>query len=155
MKKNFVIVLVLVILFGCKQTNYQQTEMSYAEQHDEHPGKRLMQMHCYVCHNPETKHEDRIAPPMIAVKNHYLVDGMTKAEFNQSIKAWINNPTEENVKMRGAVRKFGIMPNQSFSEEAIDQITDYIYDNDLDKPGWVGDQSNLGNGKNRHRCKNL
>ena len=103
---------------------------------NEHPGKRLMETNCYACHNPTASHENRIAPPMIAIKNHYISNNTAKEEFINSIKAWIKNPNIEEAKMYGAVNRFGIMPKQSFLEEDIVQIADYMYDNDIEQPEW-------------------
>ena len=46
-------------------------------------------------------------------------ENTSKEEFINDMQNWIKNPTEKNVKMRGAVRKFGLMPKQVFSEEDI------------------------------------
>ena len=48
---------------------------------NEHPGKKLMETNCYICHNPVTSHDNRLAPPMIAVKKHYKNENTTKKEF--------------------------------------------------------------------------
>ena len=107
-----------------------------------------MEINCYACHNPTTGHDDRIAPPMIAIKNHYISGNTTKEQFIADIQNWIKTPSEEKSKMPGAIRNFGLMPYAAFPEEAIAQIADYMYENDIDQPEWFEDHFNKerGNG---------
>ena len=101
-----------------------------------HPGKKLMETYCYACHNVINSEDTRLAPPMIAVKKHYLFNNSSKEDFIKDIQNWISNPTQENAKMFGAVRRFGVMPKQPFSEEIINQIADYMFENDIEQPEW-------------------
>jgi hypothetical protein len=41
--------------------------------------------------------------------------------------------------MFGAVRRFGVMVKQPFSEDDIKLIADYMFDNNLEKPEWFDD----------------
>jgi len=144
--KYKLLILILIGFFSCKKSN----EPSYAKKasnQETHPGKKLMETRCYVCHSPTGSHDDRIAPPMIAVKKHYISEGTTKEAFIASMQNWIKNPTEENAKMRGAVRKFGVMPKQYFSEKNIKEISDYIFDNDIEEPEWFQEHYNEERGK--------
>ncbi|SDS24560.1 Protein of unknown function [Formosa sp. Hel1_31_208] len=148
--KNFILgLMTITLVFSCNQTNKNTSYSAVDTMNNEstHPGKKLMETHCYVCHSPSASHDDRIAPPMIAVKKHYLKDGMSKEEFINDMQFWINNPTEDNVKMFGAVRRFGLMPKQVFPEETIKHISDYIYDNDIEQPGWFKEHFKSEKGK--------
>lgn len=151
--KKLYIFLFISIFFGCQKSEkptYQKKAKVLVQ--EQHPGKKLMEMQCYACHNPSTKHDNRIAPPMIAVKNHYLTDGKTKEDFIKDIQQWINNPVNENVKMPGAVKKFGMMPRQYFSEKSIGQIAEYMYDNELEKPNdFENNHGNKVHGRSRMR----
>ncbi len=95
-----------------------------------------MEQKCNVCHSPNASMTERLAPPMIAVKKHYISDEMTKNKFAAAIWNWIENPSEENSKMRGAVRRFGVMPYQEFNKEEIESIANYVFDNDIEQPEW-------------------
>ena len=69
--KHYIVILLLLGFFSCKKSN----EVSYTKNKDvdtDHPGKKIMENKCYVCHNPTASHEDRIGPPMIAIKKHYI-----------------------------------------------------------------------------------
>ncbi len=144
--KYLSLIIVLVFLASC-QDSKKPSYSSKKEVKEIHPGKKLLENNCYVCHSPTASHDERLAPPMIAIKKHYLSDKTTKEEFINSMQNWINNPTQENVKMYGAVRKFGIMPKQSFPEETIRQISDYMFDNDIEKPEWFESHYNEQRGK--------
>jgi cytochrome c2 len=138
--KTILFTVALIIQFvSCNKSNnrnfYGENNNS-AVKDSIHPGKKLMETYCYACHNAINNEKNRLAPPMIAVKRHYLFENSSKEDFIKNIQKWITNPTEENAKMFGAVRRFGVMPKQPFSEEIIMQIADYMYDNDIDQPEW-------------------
>ncbi|MBT8260812.1 MAG: DUF3365 domain-containing protein [Bacteroidia bacterium] len=151
MIKNIFLLLILLLGLSCKQSGSIKQDLSMvsidSEDHNLHPGKKLLETYCYVCHNPTTAHDDRIAPPMIAVKKHYLTDGVSKEEFISSMQSWIKDPSEENAKMRGAVRRFGVMPKAHYPEKDIKLIADYLYDNKIEEPEWFEDQFNKGHGQ--------
>lgn len=145
MKYKFItIAIIIVFVFSCNSNKNPKIEYiaSNSTAVNEHPGKKLMETHCYSCHNPTTSHENRLAPPMIAVKKHYITDDISKDEFVTAIQNWIENPNETNAKMYGAVRRFGVMPKQPFTKEVIEQIADYIYYNDIEQPEWFDEHFN-------------
>jgi nitrate reductase cytochrome c-type subunit len=152
--KYFISILVLLLSLSCQKSQkpaYGKTQPSA----DVHLGKKIMENKCYVCHNPTTAHEDRIAPPMIAIKKHYISKNTSKEEFINSIQNWIKNPTQENAKMYGAIKKFGVMPKQFFSEEDIKQISEYMYDNDIEKPEWFDSHYNETKSKGKAKGQGI
>lgn len=151
--KLFAIAVLVSILFGCNT----QDKKSYTDiqnvsddlamaKAQEHPGKKLMENNCYVCHNPKTPEENMIAPPMVAVKMHYIFEDTSKEEFIKAMVEWSKNPSEENSKMPGAVNKFGLMPYQFFPEETIRQIADYMYESEIEAPEWFEEHYNKMHG---------
>ncbi|MBR9914692.1 MAG: DUF3365 domain-containing protein, partial [Algicola sp.] len=132
----------LITITSCNQskktvyTTTSEIDTVTLTANQEHPGKALLEKNCYVCHNPTTAHNARIAPPMVAVKSHYMNDDISKEAFGNAIWDFVKQPSEENSKMRGAVRRFGVMPYQLFSEEDIKLIADYMYDHKIDEPEW-------------------
>jgi cytochrome c553 len=165
MKNNIIIFAFSILVFSCNNTKKEivYTTNNSTETESTHPGKKLMETNCYVCHSPSASHDNRIAPPMIAVKKHYLKEGMSKEEFISDMQYWIQNPTEDNAKMYGAVKRFGVMPKQIFPEETIREISDYMYDNDIEQPEWFEDHFNsekgkhngMGKGKGKGRGKGM
>lgn len=151
--KNLITIILIATFFGCQKSE----KTSYVEKSDvlnivqeKHPGKKWMEMQCYICHNPKTKEQNRIAPPMIAIKNHYLTEGISKEDFIKDIQKFVKNPTVENSKMPNAVKKFGLMPKQYYSDKTIREIADYLYDNDIEKPkGYDENHGKKGHEKGR------
>ncbi len=139
--KNLLLLLVSVLFFSCnnkKNEIYKPVENENVQLDTiAHNGKKLMETHCYLCHSPSAKEgEGRIAPPMIAVKSRYLMDYDTKEDFIKAISSFVENPTEDNTKMHGAVRNFGVMPKQVFPENAVAQIADFMFDYQIEEPAW-------------------
>ncbi|PQJ30903.1 cytochrome c family protein [Nonlabens arenilitoris] len=134
--------LLLVLVSSCsdskKSTYNSQKDVDMSSDYTaiNHPGKKLLENQCYVCHNPSTNHNDRIAPPMVAVKSHYLNDDISNKEFADAIWNFVEKPTEKKSKMRGAVKRFNLMPYQVFKEEDIRLIADYMYEFKIDEPEW-------------------
>lgn len=147
--KNILMVFVFVLLFiNCDNSNKRPT---YAKNSDvvkaqTHPGKKLMETHCYACHNATTSEADRLAPPMIAIKMRYINGTTTKKEFIADVQKWIKEPIESNVKMYGAVKRFGMMQKLPYPENVIEQIADYMFDNDIEQPEWFQDHFNQSKG---------
>lgn len=112
-----------------------------------HPGKKVLENQCYICHNPSATEAAMIAPPMIAVKKHYITEGTTKEAFTEALLNWISDPQNEKSKMPGALRRFGIMPYQPHSESTVRDIADYLYDNEIAQPPWFEEHFQKGYGK--------
>tara|TARA_R110002072_G_scaffold131586_1_gene271274 strand:- start:84867 stop:85454 length:588 start_codon:yes stop_codon:yes gene_type:complete len=117
-------------------TNHAAVKEFVISKTTDHPGKKLMEQQCYVCHNPSSDHDGRIAPPMVAVKSHYMTDSITKKQFTDAIWNFVEKPSEEKSKMRGAVRRFNLMPFQPFDEGQVRLIADYMYQYKIDEPDW-------------------
>lgn len=127
--------LFLTLINSCQNEAKTETvTVELSEAHQE--GLSLMIQNCYTCHNPQTKEGKRLAPPMIAVKRHYVDATDTKEEFIAAFANFLENPTRENSKMPNAIKRFGVMPNLSFPKEKIQLIADYLYDNEIESPEW-------------------
>lgn len=142
MKKYSIFLVFVLLLAGCKYA--EKTKM---ESRDEvpatnetialkqHPGKVFMEQECYICHNPKASRAEMIAPPMETIKRHYIDSSVTKEEFTEALIRWVNDPETES-KMLGAHAKFGPMPYMPNPDDAVAQIADYIYDNEIERPEW-------------------
>lgn len=153
MKKFAFALSILVIVSACKDSkNESGQDMVSVKQSNSHPGKKLIETNCYVCHSPTVGHDDgRIAPPMEAVKRHYKTKEISKEQFVEDIQAWIKMPSEDKTKMPGAIRNYGLMPYTPFPEETIALIADYMYDNKLEVPEWFEDHFNQERGRGMGR----
>lgn len=138
--KNILLLLLSIFILSCnkKKEEYVSVESENVQIDTiAHNGKKLMETHCYLCHSPSAKEgEGRIAPPMIAVKSRYLMDYDSKEDFVKAISSFVENPTDDNAKMHGAVKNFGIMPKQVFPENATAQIADFMFDYQIEEPTW-------------------
>jgi len=132
----------LILITACKEgkksemmpvPNTPQTRITQSE--NNHPGKMILESECYICHNPRASEESMIAPPMAAIKKHYITSNTSKEEFTAALMNWVNDP-EQNSKMPDALKKFGIMPYIPYPEDAIAQIAEYLYDYNIEKPDW-------------------
>lgn len=149
MKTSLTLLLSILLFSGCKQV--QKIEYvaigSALEADAPHPGKKLMETNCYVCHSPTASHDNRLAPPMIAIKKHYIDSNTTKEQFTQEMLSWIENPSKENAKLFGAVKRFGVMPKTPYPTEVIEQIADYMYDYEIEQPEWFDEHFRSNKGK--------
>ncbi len=154
--KRILILVFALALFGCNdipKSSYEATSGYSKSINDtdeqKHPGKLLMESKCNACHDPSASMENRLAPPMIAIKRHYITEGTTKKEFISDMLDWIKEPSEEKSKMPGAVRRFGVMSYQKFSEEDIIKISEYIFENDIEQPEWFESHFRQGQGRRK------
>lgn len=100
-------------------------------------GKALMVNNCYICHSPSAPEmETRIAPPMVAIKAHYLEKYPTKDAFMQAMISFLNEPNEEIAILPGAVARFGVMPKQQYPQDLAEKIAAYMYDYKIEEPAW-------------------
>jgi len=137
MKKVIAFGVLIVVFLGCKNTkNEAYSVFDKQMEANKHPGKKIMEINCYTCHSPSASQSDRIGPPMIAIKKHYINENTTKAQFVENMQSWIKNPNAQDAKMYGAVKRFGVMPKQSFPEETIAKIAEYMFDYEIDQPEW-------------------
>lgn len=139
MNKLIISTVLLIIIFSCTQVekkvkDVDSTTMNNGELAE---GFSLTEKSCFSCHSPNAATIDnRIAPPMEAIKKHYITSNTTQAEFTKELINFLNNPTVENSKMPSAVQKFNLMPKMNFSGDEITKIATYIYNTELEKPDW-------------------
>lgn len=97
----------------------------------------LIQTHCYTCHSPSApEKKDRIAPPLVAVKAHYLQQDSTRDAFIAAISSFLQHPSSENAVMKGAITRFGLMPAQQYPPQSIALMAAFIYDYQIEEPSW-------------------
>jgi|GEM_PF-670993 len=158
--KTFAISLLLVVggtVFAAGKNAGNKTDTAAP-----HPGKKLYETTCLVCHahhgkkhgqkkgdHGEKKAEHkRLAPPMHAVKKHYIKDYPEKEEFVKAVSAWAKKPDANKAKLKHAVEKFGLMPPQNLKKKELNKIAAYIYDKEFKK----GHGCNHNEGKKKEGC---
>lgn len=109
-------------------------------------GIALFQEHCATCHVKQPD-SPRQAPPIFAVKNHYLPTYADKASFTKAVAAWLKAPAKERSLMPGAIRRFELMPPVEVSDADARKIAEFIYDAKFDVPGWYRQHYRQQHGK--------
>lgn len=132
----FSVLLGLLFLQSCGRNAEPITVEEESTKVDEQVALKLMSQTCFTCHNPDMEIDNRVAPPLFKIREHYLDDETTQDEFVKNITHFINNPTEENSIMPGAVRNFGLMPKMTFKDEDIKLIAAYLFENDVASDEW-------------------
>ena len=118
-----------------------QTDLSH--------GFNLLDKNCFTCHSPKGTPDSRVAPPMAAIKMHYIDEETSIEQFSEDLIAFVQNPTIENAKMQGAIQKFGIMPKMEFSEKELRDIAFYIFETELEESDWF--EEHFQQERKRHR----
>ena len=142
MKKSKITIATIlsILIVSCTETKNKETSpIASVENNQENQieeGKELLEKNCYSCHNPNATHENRMAPPMIAVKRHYIDEETKFEDFSKALNEYATNPTEEKSLMPGAVNRFGVMPKMNFKTEDLAKIAYYIFYGDIAKPEW-------------------
>ena len=153
-KRSFYLFLVLsLLMFSCdnamqeNSSSDNDTEQPSTEELAE--GLQLLEANCYACHSPNASMENRLAPPMIAIKKHYLTEGVSLEQFTEDLASFLNDPSEEKSKMPGALRRFNLMPKMSFSDDHISKIATYMYYTDIEQPDWFEEHYKQEKGKQK------
>lgn len=140
MKYAMLLIGLVAVFSSCRNASFEKTEdvkQASTAPTEIHPGKKLMETHCYLCHSPHApEHEGRVGPPMIAIKAHYLKDGVTQAQFTQNILNFLNAPDTAKARLKDDVRRYGLMPYQQYSPEVVQQIAEYMYRYQIAEPEW-------------------
>lgn len=159
--KRIASLLVFLVLVNCRENTksdpvpivsdaWQET----VQDKDTHPGKRVLETECYQCHNPKASQEAMIAPPMVAIKRHYIDSNTTKETFTEDLIRWMNDP-EQETKMPVAHKQFGTMPYMPYPEDALAQVAAYLYDYDIEKPTWYDGRYQEQYGKHKGKNKGM
>ena len=136
MNQKFVAIFILglIALISCNRTTTQKDVSNAKSSNDE--GLALMKTNCFSCHSPNANFENRLAPPMIGIKKHYITKGVSKKQFVKELSEYVKKPSADKSKMPGAVNRFGLMPVMAFTDNQLKAIAEYIYDNEIESPAW-------------------
>ena len=99
-------------------------------------GEKLYKTYCSACHGVTGGMDmsKRVAPPVIAVRMHYLGPYPDKAAFVAAVANWLEKPDESKTLMPGAIRKFKLMPAVPVARGDAEKIATYIYEGKLESP---------------------
>jgi Spy/CpxP family protein refolding chaperone len=126
----------------------------FADNDSHESGEKLFKTHCAACHGANVGGMDmskRIAPPIAAVRLHYIGTYPDQDSFVKAVSAWVEKQDASKSLMRGAINKFNIMPPIIIPKEDAEKIAAYIYAGDIEKPkGFRGLKKMQGMGKGMH-----
>lgn len=150
--KRIILLIVFFIAVSCKENSktvpIEKPIDQVTKKAENHLGKKILETECYICHNPKASEESMIAPPIIAIKKHYIDSNTTKEEFTEALIQWIIDPETES-KMPAAHKRFGPMPYIPYPDDVITQIAEYLYDYEIEKPVWFDEHFEKQHGKGK------
>ncbi len=113
-------------------------------------GEQLYKNNCASCHGLTggMNMSQRVAPPIAAVRLHYIGVHPDKNSFVTAVTDWVEKPDENKSLMRGAIRHFNLMPPVSVTKEDAYKIANYIYAGNLEKPAGFDKHVEQRHGKN-------
>lgn len=130
----------LINFSSCQNSNPNNKELTEikapADEATLQKGFEILESNCFTCHSPQGEMADRIAPPMIAIKKHYISAETTREQFIKDMVSFVSNPTEEKSKMPGAIAKFNLMPKLEYSEAQITAVAEYLFASEIEQPNW-------------------
>jgi hypothetical protein len=118
-------------------TSILLSQASFASDNKHEEGEKLFNTHCTSCHGAAVGGMDmskRIAPPIAAVRLHYIDIYPDEASFVGAVTSWVEKQDESKSLMRGAIQKFKIMPPLVIAKEDAAKIASFIYDGNIEKP---------------------
>ncbi|NVK29366.1 MAG: hypothetical protein HWE20_00075 [Gammaproteobacteria bacterium] len=107
-------------------------------------GMAKFQQLCASCHVMQG--QATIAPPVYGMRNH-LNDITDKDEFVQHIIDWVKAPSAEKARMKGAIKKFGLMPALPYPEEDVRLVAEWLFEAKIDKPNWYDEHYRAEHGE--------
>ncbi len=118
---------------------------------DAEQGEKLYKTYCSACHGTTGGMDmsKRVAPPIIAVRMHYIGRYPDKTSFITAVANWVEKQDANKTMMPGAIRRFNIMPPVSVSRPDAEKIAAYIYHGDIDKPAGFDKHFEEMHGKHR------
>lgn len=140
--RALLILTVLTLIISCKQEKKTPEVVDMPAQTDVQEkdlamrGEKMLSTYCYQCHDPKADEANILAPPMIAIKNHYINEDISKEDFVADLVLWMAKPRVENSKMPDAIEKWGLMNHQIYPDSVIIGIGNYMYDNEIEQPEW-------------------
>ncbi|MBC2607848.1 hypothetical protein [Pelagicoccus albus] len=103
-------------------------------------GAETLQNLCIACHQTQPSHELQekgLAPPLWGVRDHYLEKYPDRETFVEAIVAYLPKPEADKSLMKGAIKRFGIMPPLPLPEDALKDAANAMYDAEgFQEPTW-------------------
>lgn len=136
MKLSHSLILVLVTFHGSGVLANESTA----------DGGKLFVQYCGSCHGQSDSAENRIAPPIVAIKDHYIRKHADKQTYVSAFVNWVKHPSKDRTLMPGAIKRFGLMPALAYSEQDLTAIAEFVFEEKIDTPDWYEKHYNAEHG---------
>lgn len=110
-----------------------------------HPGKEKFITLCMSCHKLD-RSEQMIAPPVFAVRHHYIRAYPNRTNFISQIVDWLEAPDPAVSLMPGALRRFNVMPKLDLTDEDRENVAAFLFDANFKEPDWYREHFEKGHG---------
>lgn len=118
----------------------EEKEPIASDETDHSRAIELLESKCFACHNNNVPKQNALAPPMIAVKEAYRENTEDRAAFIERFVDFVSSPTREKALLKEAVNEYNLMAYEGTKKEDLEKIAAYLYDEEIAKPLWWGDQ---------------
>lgn len=107
--------------------------LSFCSLNASEKGKELFIQKCAICHFEKVPSDKStvVAPPAPGLMFHMNEIFSTNKEIKNHMTTFTLNPTMQNARLKGAVRRFGLMPSQKdqISEDELKLVVEYMIHN--------------------------
>jgi cytochrome c553 len=132
-KFNILLILIVSVL-GISNCSSPTVSEARQSESNHKSGKEFIANNCLSCHSPTAQPDERLAPPLFALRKHYLEDHPEESAFVSAMLDFLRETNIEKAKMPHAVEKFGLMPQMSFPEDELKNALVYLFENEQEKP---------------------
>jgi nitrate reductase cytochrome c-type subunit len=139
MKKNYTVGFAILVVLGLSQCMHSEPKTPLEDIQVTDFSINMfnkLETNCLTCHTPKGSPEERVAPPLECVKHFYKDATETEDEFVEIMTSFVLKPNEEKVKMKGPMKKFGLMPVMNYTEDQLNAIARFIYNSEVHNSAW-------------------
>ena len=133
---RLVVLVVAVCLSACEKA--PRVDLSSAPAGAIEQGIGWMATHCLICHRvDDLTIDEMLAPPLWAVRAHYLAEYPEPQTFVNAVTAFVIDPQADRSLLPYAVEHYGLKAPVSLDEEKIRAVAWAIYAGQVERPVWA------------------
>ncbi len=89
----------------------------------------LFNGNCVTCHRVDNLNKS--APTIQEIKQRYIQAFPQKKDFIDYMSNWVLKPDANTSLMMDAIEKYELMPELAFDKTTLEEISEFIYENDF------------------------
>lgn len=117
------------VLISCNFNNKKSMDYSVNTE-----ALSIVQKNCTSCHHPNE--QNSIAPSLNEVQMFYIKNFSNQEKGLAKLTSFLAAPKEETAMMKDAVKKHGLMPKISLTDEEIYDVAQLLYGFDFSQENW-------------------